>query len=364
MQTYDRPFIQRWLDDGQRTCPQTNHVLSHVFLTPNYLVQEMISRWCNKHGIQLPKTTQDVDDHVITDADQGSLISLLKNMSSCLLDQKEAAKQLRLMTKKLSSFRALFSEVPHAISQLLGPLSAVHVSDIDPDLEEDLITTLLNLSINDDNKHLIAEDPIAIPQLIKALRSRNMRTKSNAAAALLSLSAIDAIKSLIGRSSAMHPLVELLDEGDLLAMKDAASAIFNLSIALENRERAVGAGAIRVSLKRIAEGIFVDELLAILALLSPYHGATEELKELDAVRSLVAIMRETASEHNKENCIAILYTICYNSRTKMMELSEEEKIYGTISKIAESVTSTSRAKRKANGILERLARVASTSHST
>ncbi|KAL4378675.1 hypothetical protein GQ457_02G004700 [Hibiscus cannabinus] len=44
-QTYDRPFIQKWLNAGNRTCPRTQQVLSHTVLTPNHLIREMILQW-------------------------------------------------------------------------------------------------------------------------------------------------------------------------------------------------------------------------------------------------------------------------------------------------------------------------------
>ncbi|KAJ9703156.1 hypothetical protein PVL29_004789 [Vitis rotundifolia] len=358
-QTYDRPFIQKWLKDGHRTCPRTQQVLSHTILTPNNLVREMISEWCKEHGIELPKPVEDVNEEVITDADRGHLNSLLERMSSSASDQKEAARELRLLTKRMPSFRALFGECTDAVPQLLSPLSPDAV-DVDPELQEDLITTVLNLSIHDDNKKLVAEDPMAIPVLIESLKSGTIETRTNAAAALFTLSALDSNKLIIGKSGALKPLLDLLEEGHPLAMKDVASAIFNLCIVLENKGRAVHDGAVTVILKKIMDGILVDELLAILAMLSTHQRAVEEMGELGAVPCLLRIIRESKCERNKENCIAILHTVCFNDRAKLRAIGEEENDYGTISRLAQ--TGTSRAKRKANGILERLNRVALITH--
>ncbi|KAJ6291958.1 hypothetical protein OIU76_023950 [Salix suchowensis] len=333
-QTYDLPFIQRWLNEGHRTCPRTQQVLPHTILTPNHLVRDMISQWCKERGIELPKPVKDVDDEVHTDADRSHLKSLLEKMSSSLSDQKEAAKELRLLTKRMPSFRALFSDSTDAIPRLINPLSPGR-ANTHPDLQEDLITTVLNLSIHDNNKR-------------------------NAAAALFSLSALDSNKLIIGKSGALKPLIDLLEEGHPLAMKDAASAIFNLCLVLENKGRAVREGAVRVILKKIMDCILVDELLAILAMLASHQKAVEEMGELGAVHCLLGITRESSSERNKENCAAILYTICLNDYTKWRDIREEENANGTLSRLAES--GTSRAKRKANSILERLNRAASLTH--
>lgn len=360
-QTYDRPFVQKWLKAGNRTCPRTQQVLSHTILTPNHLIREMISQWCKTSGVQLPDPIQYSEDDGPTEADRDHFISLLSKMSSSLSDQRESARELRLLTKRMPSFRALFGESVDAIPQLLSPMSkSKSPSDIQPDMQEDIITTLLNLSIHDNNKKLVAETPMVIPLLMDALRSGTIETRSNAAAALFTLSALDSNKALIGKSGALKPLIDLLDEGHHIAMKDVASAIFNLCILHENKARAVRDGAVNVILKKITSRVLVDELLAILAMLSNNQKAVEEMGEFEAVPCLFCIMRETACARNKENCIAILYTICFSDRTTWKEMREEERTYGTISQLVQN--GTSRAKRKASGILERLNRAVSLTH--
>lgn len=361
LQTYDRPFIQRWLNEGHRTCPQTQQVLSHTVLTSNQLVREMISQWCKEHGVDVPKPVQNIDEEVVTDADRDSLNSLLNKMSRSLSDQKEAAKEVRRLTKRMPSFRGLFGESTNAITQMLNPLSPGR-ADTHPDLQEDLITTVLNISIHDNNKRLVAENPVVIPLLIESLKSGTIQTRSNAAAALFTLSALDTNKLIIGKSGALKPLIDLLDEGHPLAMRDVASAIFNLCIVHENKGRAVREGAVKVILKKIMDCILVDELLTILAILSGHQKAVEEMGELGALPCLLGIIRKSTCERNKENCVAILYTICINDRTKWRELREEENANDTLYGLAQ--TGTSRAKRKANGILEKLSKFASISHTT
>jgi hypothetical protein len=360
-QTYDRPFIQKWLRAGNRTCPQTQQVLSHTILTPNHLIREMILQWCEDHGIKFPDSLQCVDEEGLTKADRDHFFTLLRKLSSTIDEQKEAAKELRLLTKRMPSFRALFGESVDAIPQLLSPLSQSKCeNEFHPDLQEDLITTLLNLSIHDSNKKLVAETPMVIPILMNALSSGTIETRSNAAAALFTLSALDSNKTLIGKSGALKPLIDLLDEGHPLAMKDVASAIFNLCIINENKVSAVGGGAVQVIMKKITSRMHVDELLSILAMLSTNRKAIEEMGQLEAVPGLLCIIRETSCARIKENCIAILYTICFSDRSKWKEMREEESRYRTISQLAQN--GTSRAKRKANGILERLNRTVNLTH--
>ncbi|KAG6403500.1 hypothetical protein SASPL_135723 [Salvia splendens] len=356
-QTFDRPFIQKWLKSGNRTCPRTQQVLSHTILTPNHLVRGMIVQWCEIHGIKLPESLEYTNEDGMTEGDKARFVSLLKKISSVSrLDQRDAAKEFRHLTKRTPSFRSFFGESVDAIPQLLSPLSQTKQDggEPHPDLREDLITTLLNLSIHDSNKKLVAETPTVIPLLMDALRSGTIETRSNAAATLFTLSSLDSNKALIGKSGTLTPLIDLLDEGHPSAMKDVTSAIFNLCILLENKVRAVRNGAVPVILKKLESRNHVDELLSILAMLSTSQRAIEEMGELKAVSCLLGIMRETSCARNKENCAAILYNVCYSDRSTLKAMKEEEATYRTISKLAED--GSSRAKRKANCILERMNR--------
>ncbi|OMO87847.1 hypothetical protein COLO4_20543 [Corchorus olitorius] len=359
-QTYDRPHIQKWLNDGNLTCPLSKQVLTHSILTPNCLVRELISRWCKDCGIALPKSYQDSDGDVIAEVDRIYLNSLLEKLSSSLSDQKEAAKELRRLTKTTPSYRAVFCEFNDAISRLLSPLSQREVES-DPGLQEDLITTVLNLSIHGSNKKVLAENAVVIPLLSESMKFGTIETRRNAAAALFSLSALDSNKIIIGNSGALVPLLELLQEGHPLAMKDAASAIFNLCIPPVNKAKFTEIGAVDIILQKIKDGILVDELLGILALLSTHHSAVDELGDPDTLQCLLKIIRDSDSERTKENCVAILYDMCIKNLALLMVIKTEEIRKHTLAELAE--TGTPRARRKAGGILAKIFKAFPSTHS-
>ncbi|XVF30932.1 hypothetical protein REPUB_Repub16aG0101900 [Reevesia pubescens] len=362
-QTYNRPDVQKWLNEGNLTCPLSKQVLSHTILTPNCLVRELISHWCKERGIALPKVYKDIDGEMVTEVDRTYLNSLLEKMSSSLSDQKEAAKELRILTKTTPSCRAVICEFTGAISKLLSPLSESESKvESDPDLQEDLITIVLNLSIHFNNKKLIAENPVVIPLLIESMKFGTIETRRNVAAALFSLSGLDSNKVIIGNSGALVPLLELLRAGHLLAMKDAASAIFNLCIVSENKAKFTEIGAVKVILQKIKDGILADDLLGILALLSTHHKAIDELGDLDTLLGLLQIIKRSSSERTKENCAAILYNVCLNDPNPimLMVIRGEEIEKHTLAELADS--GTTRARRKACGIIAKIHQVFPTPH--
>ncbi|KAJ1279188.1 hypothetical protein BS78_04G136100 [Paspalum vaginatum] len=360
-QTYDRRFIQEWLSAGNRTCPQTQQVLSNTVLIPNHLVRSMVSQWCTDNGITLPPVGNQEED-LVTYNERNTFSKLLERItsSSNLCEQREAIKDLRLLTKCNSTLRAAIGEKPDSISQMISVVSSPAELESNAEVLEDMVTTILNISIHESNKKIIGDDPLAIPFLIRALQSGTMEARSNAAAAIFSLSALDSNKVKIGELGAMRPLVDLLEHGSMVAKKDAASAIFNLCMLHENKSRATKSGVIDVTLKAIAEDSLVDESLAILALLSGDHETVEEIGETGGVASMLRVIKEDQCKRNKENAAAVLFAVCMYDRTKLREVAEGEKQNGSLAWLAQN--GTSRARRKAAGILEKMKRVAHHTH--
>ncbi|KAH7683011.1 Zinc finger RING/FYVE/PHD-type protein [Dioscorea alata] len=358
-QTYDRQYIQEWLNSGNLTCPQTQKVLSNTTLLPNNLVCAMIGEWCCEHGTIMPRL-EFHEEGLITRSDRYVFTKLVEKISySSVTEQRDAVRELRLLTKRNRSFRALICEYPDAIARLLSVLSVPELSE-DNEVQEDIVTAILNLSINDSNKKIVGKNPLVIPFLIEALETGTMETRSNSAAALFTLSAVDSNKSMIGELGAMQPLLDLLEHGSMTAKKDAASAIFSLCTTLENRAIAVREGAVALVLKNIMDQCLVDESLAILAMLSSNREGAEELRMSVGVPCLLKVIKANSCPRNEENAVVALFFICMNDRTKLWEVGEEENSSGAISQLAQN--GTSRARRKAYGILERLRRAMFITH--
>ncbi|CAA6675145.1 unnamed protein product [Spirodela intermedia] len=172
------------------------------------------------------------------------LIEDLKSDSTEM--QRSATHELRLLAKHNMENRIIIANCG-AIIHLVGLLHST-----DSKTQENAVTALLNLSINDNNKIAIANAD-AIDPLSQVLETGNPEAKENSAATIFSLSVIEENKVKIGRS-------------------DAATALFNLSIFHENKARIVQAGAVRhlVELMDPAAGM-VDKAVAVLANLTTIH---------------------------------------------------------------------------------------------
>lgn len=354
-QTYDRTFIQAWLDGGNRTCPKTKQVLPNFILTPNYLLRMMIEKWREAHGLMdPPSNAADVtNDGIITPEERKYVTTLVDKLSGDYQSQRrEAARELRALTRKQPSYRAYIGEariIPILIPLLLSP---------DSDTQEHVVTTLLNISIHEPNKSLIAEEGGILPIVEVLMRSESMAARENAAAALFSLSAVDENKTRIGDCGAIPPLVKLFRDGNARGKKDAASALFNLCLYPPgNRSKCVRAGLVPLLLEfmRSPEKVMGDESLAILTVLSSHEEGAKVIGDAGVLSLLMEYIKSEGSPRNRENAVVILFAVCANDPRYLKEVKNSDKGGRDMQALMDlSLTGTSRARRKANALLDRL----------
>ncbi|XP_024519572.1 U-box domain-containing protein 13 [Selaginella moellendorffii] len=355
-QTYERASIQKWLDAGHKTCPKTRQPLTHLVLTPNYVLRSLIAHWCETHGLEPPKgygssrpsgklsSSHGIDvphatDLVVVEA-------LVQRLATGQLEEKRAAAgELRLLAKRSIENRISIAEAGGI------PLLVELLSTQDKRTQEHAVTALLNLSIHDQNKGLIVLAG-AIEPIVEVLRGGSMEARENAAATLFSLSVADENKVTIGASGAIPTLVDLFNSGSLRGKKDAATALFNLSIYQGNKARAVRAGIVPALMRELLDtrAGMVDESLAILAILVTHHEGRVAVGNESPVPVLVELI-SSGSARTKENAAAVLLALCSNDSAHVVAAHQ----LGAYLPLAElAVNGTMRARRKAGSLLEHL----------
>ncbi|XP_038900643.1 U-box domain-containing protein 4 [Benincasa hispida] len=261
--------------------------------------------------------------------------------SSSLDTLRGATAELRLLAKHNMDNRIVIAQCG-AIEYLVDLLLSA-----DSKIQENAVTALLNLSINDNNKTAIAQAN-SIEPLIHVLKTGSPEAKENSAATLFSLSVIEENKVKIGRSGAIGPLVELLGNGTPRGKKDAATALFNLSIFHENKARIVQAGAVRhlVELMDPAAGM-VDKAVAVLANLATIPEGRSAIGQEGGIPVLVEVV-ELGSARGKENAAAALLQLCTTSNRHCSMVLQEGAVPPLV---ALSQSGTARAKEKAQALL-------------
>lgn len=262
---------------------------------------------------------------------------LVEGLQSTSLDtQREATGELRLLAKHNMDNRIVIANCG-AINLLVELLRST-----DAKVQENAVTALLNLSINDNNKSAIA-NANAIEPLIHVLETGSAEAKENSAATLFSLSVIEENKVRIGRSGAVKPLVDLLGNGTPRGKKDAATALFNLSILHDNKARIVQAGAVKhlVDLMDPAAGM-VDKAVAVLANLATIPEGRTAIGVENGISVLVEVV-ELGSARGKENAAAALLQLCTSSNRFCNTVLQEGAVPPLV---ALSQSGTPRAKEK------------------
>ncbi|XP_002526006.2 U-box domain-containing protein 11 [Ricinus communis] len=351
-QTYERSYIQRWIDTGNTTCPKTQQKLEHLTLTPNYVLRSVITQWCAQHNIEQPSALANgrikKSDGSFRDVsgDIAAIQALVRKLSSRSVEERRAAvSEIRSLSKRSTDNRILIAEAG-AIPVLVNLLTAEDVP-----IQENSVTAILNLSIYESNKGLIMLAG-AVPSIVQILRAGSVEARENAAATLFSLSLGDENKIIIGASGAIPALVELLENGSPRGKKDAATALFNLCIYQGNKGRAVRAGIIPALLKMLTDSrnCMADEALTILSVLASNQDAKAAIVKASTIPVLIDLLR-TGQPRNKENAAAILLSLCKRDPENLACISR----LGAVIPLMELTKSgTERGKRKATSLLEHL----------
>ncbi|XP_022886645.1 U-box domain-containing protein 3-like isoform X2 [Olea europaea var. sylvestris] len=292
---------------------------------------------------KLPRTLSFPSESGSTDMTTTSRVEkLVKDLKSGLLElQTAAAKQLRFLAKYNMENRIIIGRCG-----AIAPLISLLHSDVNP-TQEHAVTALLNLSINEKIKAMIAEEGTLEP-LIHVLRTGNSGAKENAAATIFSLSFLDEYRMKIGQTGAVKALVDLLASGTLRGKKDAATALFNLSIYHENKARVVQAGAVKYLVELMDPGSeIVDKAVAVLANLSTTAEGCSAIAQERGIPLLVEIV-ETGSQQGKENASSILLQLCIISPKYCLMVLQEGAVPPLV---ALSQSGTTRAKEKAQQLL-------------
>ncbi|CAA0817188.1 U-box domain-containing protein 11, partial [Striga hermonthica] len=205
-QTYERSYIQWWIDCGKTTCPKTQQKLRHPTLTPNYVLRSLISQWCLKHKVNLSTPLATTRHHSLS-----AFQTLVRRLSTG--ECKAALSEIRSLSKRSTENRILLTEAG-AIPILVNLLTSE-----DARIQDNAVTCLLNLSIYENNKGLIMLSN-AIPSIVQLLRSGSNEAHENATATLFSLSLVDENKIIIGASGAIFALVDLLENRSSRGKKD------------------------------------------------------------------------------------------------------------------------------------------------
>ncbi|PPE01429.1 hypothetical protein GOBAR_DD01538 [Gossypium barbadense] len=359
-QTYDRESINQWIESGHNTCPKTGQTLAHTNLIPNRALRNLIAMWCRQQRV--PFETVGSNEKVsgvkatkaAFEATKMTVYFLVNKLS--VSPSMEAANavtyELRALAKTDSDSRACIAEagaIPVLVRYLGSGVGSEH-----PNLQVNVVTTILNLSILEANKTRIMETDGALNGVIDVLRfGATWEAKGNAAATIFSLSGVHAYRKRLGRKTrVIKGLIDLAKDGPTNSKRDAIVTILNLAGDRETVGRLVEGGVIETVIGVI--NVLPEEAVTILEAVVKRGGLVAIAEAYNSIKKLGVILRE-GSDTARESAAASLVTIC---RKGGLEVVAELAAVPSIERIIWEVmgTGTMRARRKAAVLLRILRR--------
>ncbi|KAH7431009.1 hypothetical protein KP509_08G025000 [Ceratopteris richardii] len=326
-QSYERASITRWLEEGHTTCPKTGSDLVHYNLTPNSTLRRIITQWCADNDYVLDSDaarkaasagTPVVSVRTNTKAaleftklTAKVLIAKLSNGS--IAAQRRAAYELRVMAKDGEETCSCLASAG-AIRALTTVLES---SDIMT--QENAVTAMHNLSINDENKNIIVATEGALDGIVRVLtmKTSSIVARANAAAALFSISKVKAHRTTIAsREAAIEGLMQLSREGSPTAKKDAAITLLSLAlvdtISAQLLEKGIVLSVVEtLEIETQMRKGWTEELLALLTLLlrTP-DGLAAVRAGSSRIAWIFVKMIAEGSGWLQENAVTLLLAMC------------------------------------------------------
>ncbi|KFK24677.1 hypothetical protein AALP_AA8G010800 [Arabis alpina] len=352
-QTYDRESIDLWIQSGHSSCPKTGQILKHTNLIANRALKNLIVMWCRDQKIPF-ELYGDGEPAPCKEAEEFTrmmvlfLIDKLSLRSAVAESSNGVVSELRALAKSDSVARACIAEAG-AIPKLVRYLSSECQS-----LQINAVTTILNLSILEQNKTRIMETDGALNGVIEVLRlGATWEAKANAAATLFSLAGVSAYKRRLGRKArVVNGLVDLAKQGPTSSKRDAFVAILNLAAERENVGRFIEAGVVEAAGDAFRE--LPEEAVAVVEAVVRRGGLMAVSAAFSLIRLLGEVMREGA-DTTRESAAATLVTMCRKGGSELV--AEMAAIPGIERVIWEMIgTGTARGGRKAASLMRYLRR--------
>ncbi|BBN16987.1 hypothetical protein MPTK1_7g11020 [Marchantia polymorpha subsp. ruderalis] len=354
--SYDRSSIEKWLSDGNNTCPATMQVLDNHDLIPNHTLRRLIQEWCVANapkGVErIPTPKQPVE------LQQAKV--MVKDISEGFM-QVETLRLLRgLATESDRNMRLLLDAgvVSALVSIISSEVKAPGVLDILDGCEEAL--GLMLAFSNCDQIRQLAAEPKVLDRICWFLSEGRLDAQIYAASILESLCSGDEdVKLKVGSTErVMEALLSLLTEHqNPKALCASLSCLLTICSLRRNRLRAIEAGAVPCLIELLladTERSVTERTLSVLEVLCMCaDGRAAVVKISKAITAIVNTLLRV-SQAATERAVSVLWSVCHHAPEKRFLSATVEA--GLFSKLFLLIQSECRpaTKRQASELLKLL----------
>ncbi|KAH9321635.1 hypothetical protein KI387_016274, partial [Taxus chinensis] len=277
-----------------------------------------------------------------------SLVNRLKSVSE--KTQQDAARELRLLAKRDDDYRISIAGAG-AVPNLLELLYSS-----DPELQQNCITALLNLSIYGPNREIIMSSRGAVDAIAHTLKAgMSLEAKQNAAATIFSLNVVEHYRPIFGdKASVVRGLLDLIRMGNPKCTKDALKALFHLALYPLNRAKMVSAGLVPVlfALVMNASTGLVEDATAVLAQVAGCSESAQGFRKVFGIEVLLDLL-DSESLRIQENASSALLNLAQcGGESVVVDILDMPTAMPLLSDLLD--TGTPRCKSKVSSLLKLL----------
>ncbi|XP_051122218.1 U-box domain-containing protein 45-like [Andrographis paniculata] len=405
-QTYERVCIEKWFNDGHKTCPKTQQQLPHLNLTPNYCVKGLVASWCEQNGAPVPdgppesldlnywrlvlSESESANSKLVENKFKGvKVVPLNENENGTIAEaegnEEEAAssqgddqdyepqafdkygtflrileedgdlmkkcqvvEQLRHVLKDDEEAR-IYMGANGFVEALLRFLESA-VSARNSIAQEIGAMALFNLAVNNNRNKEVMMASGVLPILQKM--SAGSDSVGPAAALYLNLSCLEDARPVLGTSEAVPFLIWILKkEADEQSKMDALHALYNIVSHPSTIPQLLSGGIIdglQALMTHPSDHKWTEKCIAVLVFLASSHTAKDEITKAPGLISAIATILDVGEPVEKEQAAALLLILCNANETCSQMVLQEGVIPALVSI---SVNGTPRGKQKAQKLL-------------
>ncbi|OIW00466.1 hypothetical protein TanjilG_05816 [Lupinus angustifolius] len=321
--TYDRTSIQRWLDNGNNTCPATMQVLYTKDFIPNSNLQRLIQIWSDsvQQRVDSPESRAVTESDSVPSRDQ-VLIAVADVEGNSRLDPLVKIVRFALDSDENRDFLV---KIVGFVARLVGLLL-----NVDGGVEFlELVVKALDLVLEKIEDHEWLNNSMlkkqregesrcdCLDSLLLVLQEGGSDSRIASVRVLKSIAMDAESKQLIAeKEGLLSELLKLITpEKDPLLIENGLSCLIAITTPKQNKVKLVNLGAIRTFSKLLLEPnmsvSIVEKVLKLLETMSSRkEGRVEICEEPECVAAIlnkVIKISNVATEH----AVTTLWSVCY-----------------------------------------------------
>ncbi|WCJ25168.1 U-box domain-containing protein 21 [Euphorbia peplus] len=327
--TYDRESIDKWVEDGNFTCPVTNQILSSFDQIPNHFIRKMIQDWCvqnRSYGVQriptprIPVTPFQVSDVV----DKIRVSSQIGDFKRC----KELVKKLNGWVKESQRNKKCVAE--NGAGLVLATAFERFSESVHTDLVEEILSALVWVFPVGAEGVLKLGSDSCLRFMLWILRNGNLSGIQNTVFVLKQLVAVDqsCVNKLANIEGVVEALIELIKKPICPSATKASLMVIFYMISPSTISNKMATTFVEMGLVSMVVEILVDgdksiseKALGVLDHICDSKQGRDKANE-NALIMPVLFHKISGSDLGSEYSVSILWKLCKIEKNGVLKMGQ------------------------------------------